>query len=289
MMAHKIITITGELGSGKSTVSKLLATMLGARRYSTGDVQRQMAQARGISTLELNILAEQDPSIDQEIDSIFADLKTSQEDLVIDSRMAWHFIPESVKIKLTVSKAEAAQRVHQDDSRVSETSETIAETHSRLAERQESERRHFMKNYGVDVNNDNNFDFVIDTSSTDPKEVAILISNLVQEKNNTKNKYWISPKNIFPTKLIQIPADQNITCQKKMDDRSPMATIKCKDDYFIDDGHERVSKALKVDLPFIPIVFVEKNVPDIHGSWISIWESTHHFHFSHYPKKRDGL
>ena len=49
----------------------LLVDALGARRVSTGEAQRQIAAQRGISTLELNRLAETDPTIDEEIDSVF--------------------------------------------------------------------------------------------------------------------------------------------------------------------------------------------------------------------------
>ena len=62
------ITIAGDIGSGKSTVAKKLADWLGVEPLSTGGIQRQIAQQRRLSVLELNKLAEEDPSIDREID-----------------------------------------------------------------------------------------------------------------------------------------------------------------------------------------------------------------------------
>ena len=62
------ITIAGDIGSGKSTIAKRLAELARVEPLSTGGIQRQLAQARGLSVLELNKLAEQDPSIDKEID-----------------------------------------------------------------------------------------------------------------------------------------------------------------------------------------------------------------------------
>ncbi len=53
-MKNNIVTITGDLGSGKSTVSKKLADTLRARRYSAGTIQRGFAKSKSISTLELN-------------------------------------------------------------------------------------------------------------------------------------------------------------------------------------------------------------------------------------------
>ena len=70
-MTHTLITITGQLGSGKSTVSKMLAERLKWQYYSTGMAQRTIAKKRGITTVELNRLAIIDPSIDHEIDAVF--------------------------------------------------------------------------------------------------------------------------------------------------------------------------------------------------------------------------
>ncbi|MDR3425271.1 MAG: cytidylate kinase family protein [Alphaproteobacteria bacterium] len=185
-MANKLITITGELGSGKSTVSRKLAALLGARRYSAGDAQREIAKARGISTLELNLIAENDPSIDKEIDSVFAKLRNSQEALVVDSRMAWLFLPESVKVKLTVSPIEAAKRVFGDTQRVSEKAETVEHAFQTLKERRESERRRFQKYYNVDIEDAAHFDYIVDTTLLSPDQVAESIFGFVTEGGDGK-------------------------------------------------------------------------------------------------------
>ena len=49
------ITITGKLGSGKSTVCKLIAEKHGYEIFSTGAIQREVAKELGITPLELNI------------------------------------------------------------------------------------------------------------------------------------------------------------------------------------------------------------------------------------------
>jgi AAA domain len=96
------LAVSGELGSGKSSVSALVAEQLDARRVSTGEAQRQIAAARGITTLELNRLSEDDPSVDDEIDSVFRSLAQSPDSLVVDSRLAWHFLPAAFKVHLVV-------------------------------------------------------------------------------------------------------------------------------------------------------------------------------------------
>ena len=48
------ISLAGDLGSGKSTVSDILIKELGAEYYSTGAIVRSIAAKRGMSVVELN-------------------------------------------------------------------------------------------------------------------------------------------------------------------------------------------------------------------------------------------
>ncbi len=50
------ITLTGNLGSGKSTICKILREEYGFEIYSTGTVQRKIAEEFGVSVLEMNKL-----------------------------------------------------------------------------------------------------------------------------------------------------------------------------------------------------------------------------------------
>ena len=72
------ISLAGDLGSGKSTVSKILIERLGASYYSTGSIVRSIAEKRGMTVTELNVYMETHPEIDHEIDDglvALADLK----------------------------------------------------------------------------------------------------------------------------------------------------------------------------------------------------------------------
>ena len=64
-----IITISGDLGSGKTSVSKILIEKLGYERFSVGDAWRKVAENEGVSILELNKRAEKDKSIDLKVDN----------------------------------------------------------------------------------------------------------------------------------------------------------------------------------------------------------------------------
>ena len=106
-----LISITGKLGSGKSTVCNLLKDNYGFEIYSTGAFQREVARNMGITTLELNKRLREDPSLDYVIDDAVKKLsiERAQDKLIFDSRMAWHFADKSFKIFLTIEPCEAAR------------------------------------------------------------------------------------------------------------------------------------------------------------------------------------
>src|SRR4051794_25035203 len=94
------VVINGDLGSGKTTVSELLAHRLGVRRISVGDLYRAMAAQLGMTALQLNLHSELDDKIDYYLDQLQRDIAGSGEYLVVDSRLAWHFFADALKVHL---------------------------------------------------------------------------------------------------------------------------------------------------------------------------------------------
>ena len=108
-----IITISGRPGSGKSVVASRVAEELGLDHVSAGDFMREMAAERGISILELSRAAEQRQDIDREIDARTMRLARERDNFVMDARLGWHFIPDSIKVFLEVDPAVAARRIYE--------------------------------------------------------------------------------------------------------------------------------------------------------------------------------
>ena len=169
------ISITGDLGSGKSAVSKVLHAQLGYEIYSTGNAQRQLAQEMGMTTLELNQYSETHPEIDDRIDGVFKALNESPEGLIVDSRMAWHFMPSSFKIFLMVPVEVAAQRIMGDSSRKREIYTDLEHAVRDLKARKGSENKRFLDKYDVDCTDPGNFDLAINTANISPEQVARII------------------------------------------------------------------------------------------------------------------
>ncbi|MDR2902350.1 MAG: cytidylate kinase family protein [Lactobacillales bacterium] len=171
-----ILTISGQLGSGKSTVAKLLAQKLGYEYYSTGTAHRAIAEKRGISTLELNRQAMTDDSIDREVDSQYGTLDNSGKNYVVDSRLAYHFLPHSIKIKLNVDPDVAGNRIFNDTKRTQEQPyKTAAEATQGMLGRRALEVARWKKIYGTDIDDPKNFDDIIDTTNKTPEQTANLI------------------------------------------------------------------------------------------------------------------
>jgi len=159
----KIITISGLPGSGKSAVAKAIAAQGTYHFVSIGQLQRQQASRRGMTTLELNRYAETDPGIDREMDELVRRLGREDRALVLDARMGWHFIPQALKVFLKVDPSVAASRICADD-REGERYASAAVAREELLRRRASENRRFMKLYGVDCDDLSNYDLVLDTS-----------------------------------------------------------------------------------------------------------------------------
>ncbi len=186
------ITLTGDLGSGKSAVSRILCEKTGFEYVSTGKIQRQLAQEMGIDTLEMNRRADTDPSIDERIDGIFVALGNDPRGYVIDSRMAWFFLPKSFKVYLQTDVTVAAQRIIHDPQRDSEQYKSQEEAVQKILARKASENARFLLKYNADCTNLDNFDVVIDTSRRTREEVAAIVLDCVLAKESGRDfsKYW---------------------------------------------------------------------------------------------------
>ena len=170
------ITITGMLGSGKSTICRILRDRYGFEIFSTGAIQREVAREKGVTTLELNEIIKIDHTLDDEIDETTTRISRERrgDKLIFDSRMAWHFATDTFKIFLTIDPMVAAVRVMADP-RAEEPYETVEEARDMLIKRSRVARARFQELYGVDYYDKNNFNLVVDTSSRSPEEVVSLI------------------------------------------------------------------------------------------------------------------
>lgn len=188
-----IITISGLPGSGKSSTGKLLANKLSYAHFSTGDMMRRLGQESGLDIMSTNLQNESDRTLDDIVDGELKRLATEGRDLVIDSRMAWHFIPSSFSVYLHLDMSIAADRVLADkDDAMRQSSEVISsdkqEYMGNLERRLASEARRYMKLYGVNPYDESNYDLVIDTNEHNLEQVVKHILEAYQLHQQSKGK-----------------------------------------------------------------------------------------------------
>ena len=229
------ITLSGELGSGKSTVANYLIGKMPFRIVSAGLLFRQLAAKHGMSAKEFNEFIENDPKYDHYVDDTMAELGRTDDKIIFDSRMAWHFVPSSFKIYLYVDVDTATERIFNDKGRVSESYTDKETARQEIIDRRKSELLRYQNFYHCNLDDYSNYDLIVDTSHASRDEVNELVYNSFKafEEGKEYTKIWLSPKSL-------------ILKGNEPDDTGEKLVINKKDGKFIvEKGFSKVKKALE--------------------------------------------
>ena len=178
-----IISIGGNQGSGKSTLAKQLAETLEWPRYYMGGLRREAATKRGLTLAEYNKLGETDPMTDLEVDNYQKKLGETEDNFVIEGRTSWHFIPQSLKIYLDVSDEKGAERIFEAGRKGEDKNmETFEDVLNSVKIRKVSDRKRYLKFFGIDTYDLKNYDYVIDTTNLTIDEVFDKVYSIIKEK-----------------------------------------------------------------------------------------------------------
>jgi CMP/dCMP kinase len=189
-MKRDIITVAGSPGSGKSSTAKAVASGLGFQHFSSGDLFRKLAAERGESIEAMNISAEIQQDIDRKVDHLLQEKYRSGEKLVIDSRMAWKWMPRSFKVFLVLDRDTAAERIFnnlREEGRQSESAASVEEVRSSIERRFASEQKRYHALYGVNPTEPLNFDLVINTKYNGLRTVTAMVLAAYQAWRTSKS------------------------------------------------------------------------------------------------------
>ena len=180
MAKPHIITLSGRPGSGKSSTADKVAELLGYQRFSSGNMVRAVLEEKGLTLAEFNKRAEDEHALDHEIDEQLRALR-SKNDIIVDSRLGFYWLPESFKVFLELDMDVATARIFNDVTdnasrkQGAGTAGSLAEVAKQVQERVSNEQRRYRALYGVDPYSTKHFDLVINTSRHSPQTVALTI------------------------------------------------------------------------------------------------------------------
>ncbi len=172
-----IITITGKPCSGKGEVSRILSDNYGFERISVGNIYRQASLKLAYNNLN-KLSISQLKQIDKIVDATIVEIGKARanENLILDSRLAWHFISDSFKVFLDVDWQEAGRRLL-NANRQGEQVKNLSDAIQHLKQRWDMENTRYQELYNVDNLHSENYNLVINTTNKTPNEIAEQIYN----------------------------------------------------------------------------------------------------------------
>lgn len=181
-----IITLTGNLASGKGTISKLLQERLGYEIYRNGDYFRSLGKQMGMDVTTFNKYVEEHPEehIDEKIEFSAKEHAKTHDNLIIDARLGYYVVPESFKVFVKVDIEEAARRAFNDQNRKdTENFNTLEEQKKDLITRRNVERERYLKTYNIDIDDLSQFDLIVDTTNISAEEATNIIIEEYQKRS----------------------------------------------------------------------------------------------------------
>jgi cytidylate kinase len=171
-----LLTISGPIGSGKSTVAAALAEALSYDHVSGGDIFRELADERGYTPLEFNKLAEEDESIDRDLDRRLRETAAERDDLVLESRLAGWMAGDHADLKCWFDAPERvrAKRVAEREDRAFE------DARSEMRVRAESEATRYREYYDIDFSDRSIYDLTLNTGRWSPEAVVEIVRTAVE-------------------------------------------------------------------------------------------------------------
>ncbi|RIZ65536.1 MAG: hypothetical protein D0531_09170 [Methylococcales bacterium] len=261
-----IIVMSGDIGSGKSSVATELKQLTDFDIIGTGAIQRAIATRRGLTTLELNEISQTDRSVDDEIDAYVIETGKSQDRLIMDSRLAWHFIPTAFKVFLAVDVVVGAERVF-NASRNDEKNESLEITLKNNLKRQTIEDQRFNQLYNIHFRKYGNYDLIIDTSYATPLAIAQKINDCFNAwlKQQSFSSLWITPKKLLPSLAFDAISD----------DHQELNVFIYKEFIYIQQGHSLVIEAHKAGHDLIPAKIITEEANQLLNDGVTVAEAAH--------------
>lgn len=168
-----IITISGKPCTGKSTMAEIFIEKYGFERIYAGGIFKSIAKERNMDILEL-VKSKEVVEVDREVDKRLKKVYDERldDDILIESRTAWSFMPSAFNVFIDVADQVMAERLYNSDRTERERGGSIDEAKTKVLDRYNEDVERYKRIYGIDCSMLENYDFVIDNSNLTPEETA---------------------------------------------------------------------------------------------------------------------
>lgn len=170
-----IITLSGQPGSGKTSVAKEIADKYGFVIISAGEQFRKLAAEKGMTLEEFGRIAETDPSIDLAIDQRQKELSSKHPNVLVEGRLAGWTIDADLKIWLKTPLRVRSERIAKRENI------PVHRAFDETSAREKCEICRYKNFYDIDLTDLSCYDLIIDTTKWDAHRVSQIIFKALEE------------------------------------------------------------------------------------------------------------
>jgi predicted cytidylate kinase len=167
------IAISGPPGSGKTTVCTLVAKTMDCESLLVGQIFRQMALERKVSLDTFGRLAEEDETIDRDLDKRMVTIAGSKKDIVLEGRLTGALLKaRNISVFSVYVDASEEIRAKRIAGREHKPVDLVIQE---MQKRERSERKRYLAYYGIDMSNQSIYDLWIDSGDRTAEEIASIV------------------------------------------------------------------------------------------------------------------
>jgi predicted cytidylate kinase len=167
------IAISGPPGSGKTTVCTLVAKTMDCESLLVGQIFRQMALERKVSLDTFGRLAEEDETIDRDLDKRMVTIAGSKKDIVLEGRLTGALLKaRNISVFSVYVDASEEIRAKRIAGREQKPVDLVTKE---MQKRERSERKRYLAYYGIDMSNRSIYDLWIDSGNKTAEEIACIV------------------------------------------------------------------------------------------------------------------
>jgi len=171
------ITIGGLAGSGTSTVSKILSKKLKIQHIDAGQIWDELALEHNTDILGLSKIAENDKSIDQELDNKMLKYAKSSKNKILEGRLIGALCKQN---NITSFKIWVATPVNIRAKRVCQREKSnFQDTKNKIILREKSNKKRYLMYYNIDIDDKSYYDLIINSKNKSPDNIVAIILNKI--------------------------------------------------------------------------------------------------------------